>query len=110
MRCPAALAAIPLTAGISAGIFLSISFHVALPTALWVAAIVAFAVRFDVATIALLVCGFFTAGMALGRGADVASRQPPLRAIFDQHLEPGGYQIFAIVHGRLRSDAARNPA
>ena len=110
MRCPAALAAIPLAAGVSAGIFLSISCHVAVPVALWVAAIGAFVARRDVATIALLACGFFTAGMALGRSADSASRQPPLRALFDRHLDPGGHQVFAIVYGRLRSDAARGPA
>ena len=110
MRCPAALAGIPLAAGVSAGIFLSISCHVAVPIALWVAAIGAFVARRDVATIALLACGFFTAGMALGRSADSASRQPPLRVLFDRHLDPGGHQIFAIVYGRLRSDAARGPA
>ncbi len=106
MRYPAAIPAIALSAGISAGILISVSVPSALLVCLWLAAAGAFLARADRATIAIIVVGFFAAGIGLGRYADSASRSSSIRAFFDRHLEPGEHQIFGRVEGRLRTDAA----
>ena len=105
MRCPAAIPAIALCAGISAGILISASVPSALLVCLWLAAAGAFLARSDRATVAIIVVGFFAAGIGLGRHADSASRNPPIRAFFDRHLKPGEHQIFGKIEGRLRTDA-----
>jgi competence protein ComEC len=107
MRCPAAIPAIALGAGIAAGIFFSVSLHITALVCVWVAALCAFAAHHQVATTATLVLGFFLAGMSLGHDADSASRNQALRAFFDRQRPPGEHQIFANVEGMLRTDAVR---
>jgi competence protein ComEC len=110
MRCPSAIPAIALGAGISAGIFFPVGFHNAVLLWLWAAACAAFAARRDVATTAIIAFSFFIAGVSLGRSADSASRNQPLRAVFDQHRRPSEHQMFGEVEGRLRSDAVKGPS
>ncbi len=110
MRYPAAIPAIGLGAGISAGIFLSISLYPEVLACVWLAALTAFLARREHAIIATLAFGFFAAGASLGRSADSASRTQPLRAVFDHHVRAGDHQIFGILHVRLRSDAANGPS
>ena len=103
MRYPAAIPASALCAGISAGIFLSVSLHPEALACLWLVALAAYLARREHATIAILVFGFFAAGASLGQSADSASRNQPLRAVFDHHVRPGDHQIFVTLHARLRA-------
>ncbi len=54
--------------------------------------------------------GFLLAGVVLGRGADSAARNQPLRALFDRHTANGQLQLVAGVEGRLRTDALKGPS
>ena len=110
MRYPAAIPAIALGAGISAGIFFSVSFHIAALVCVWVAALGAFVAHRGKATVAILVFGFFMAGLSLGHRADSEARNQALRALFDRHVGRGGHQIFVTARGRLRADAANGPS
>ena len=110
MHCPAAIPAIALGAGIYAGIFLSITLDPALLAVLWLAGWWAFFAEREREVTAILVSGFFTAGMSLGSVADPASRNQPVRAIFDHHVKAGEHQVFGMVHARLRTDAVRAPS
>jgi competence protein ComEC len=58
----------------------------------------------------LISCGFMLAGSVLGRDADSASRNTPLRAVFDRHVAPGELQLFTNVSGVLRADASKGPS
>ena len=110
MRYPAAIPAIALGAGISAGIFFSVSLHIAVLVCIWVAALGAFVAHRGKATVAILVFGFFMAGLSLGHRADSAAHNQALRALFDRHLGRGEHQIFVTAHGWLRADAANGPS
>jgi competence protein ComEC len=58
----------------------------------------------------MIFCGFLATGVALGGDANSASRNTPLRAVFDQHVAPEEPQIFTNVEGRLRTDASKGPS
>jgi competence protein ComEC len=107
MRCPAGIPALALSAGIAAGIFLSLSVSPAVLVCTWLAAAAAHISRSDRAFPALVCCGFVAAGMSLGRHADHTARNTPLRALFLDSLSAGEHQMFGHVEGRLRSDAAK---
>ena len=110
MRCPAAIPAIALGAGIPAGIFLSppVSPYVLLGVCL--CAVASFWFERDRATAIFLSAGFLLSGVILGRDADFAARNQPLRAVFEQNVSPGQHQLFADIEGRLRTDALNGPA
>jgi competence protein ComEC len=110
MRCPAAIPASALCAGITAGIFISPPLHPAVPFLFLLTAIAVFAMRRDAVTVALIVCGFASAGVVLGREADTAARHAPLRDVFNWHIEPNQFQLFAKVEGELRADATKGPS
>jgi competence protein ComEC len=110
VRCPAAIPAIALGAGITAGIFFSPPFHFIFPLLILLAAIAVFATRRERSTVALIACGFVSAGLVLGRDADSALRNAPLRAVFDRHVSRGELQLFTNVSGRLRTDASKGPS
>ena len=50
------------------------------------------------------------AGSVLGRDADLASRNTPLRAVFDRQVAGGELQLFRNVSGVLRTDASKGPS
>ena len=110
MRYPAAIPAITLGAGITAGIFFSVPVHQIVPLLLLLSAVAVFAVRRDRWTLALIACGFVSAGLVLGRKADFAARNAPLRGVFDRQVPPGELQLFTNVSGMLRSDASVAPS
>ena len=117
MRCPAAIPAISLSAGITAGIFFSPPIHPIAPLLFLLTAIAVFAAPSRLWTLdpglwttVLITCGFVSAGLVLGRDADSASRHSSLRAVFDRYVAPGQPQLFANVEGRLRTDAVAGPA
>jgi competence protein ComEC len=139
VRCPAAIPAIALCAGITAGTFFSISIHPIVPLLFLLTAIAVFATRSPsrlwilnrglsrlwtldrglsrlrtldpgLWTTALITCGFVLAGNVLGRDADSASRNTPLRAVFDRQVAPGELQLFRNVSGVLRTDASKGPS
>jgi competence protein ComEC len=110
VRTPAALPAIALCAGITAGIFVGPPVSPAVPSLFLLTAIAGFAARRDRWTAALICGGFLSAGVVLGRDADFASRHAALRAVFDRHVAPGELQLFTNVEGRLRTDGSRGPA
>ena len=110
MRCPAAIPAIALGAGISAGIFFTPPLDSIAPLICLAAGFAAFAARREAWTVAFIASGFLSAGLELGRIADSASRAAPLRALFDRQVAQGEPQLFASVSGRLRADAVQSPA
>ena len=110
MRCPAAIPAIALGAGISAGIYFSLPVSSDILLGVFLLALAAFRVGFERTTTLLLCVGFLLAGGALGRDADFAARNQPLRADFDRHAVPGQVQLFADIEGRLRADALKGPS
>src|SRR5687768_15068290 len=110
MRCPAAIPAIALGAGICAGIFISPAVNPLVPVLFLLTAIAVFATRRERATVLLTVCGFVSAGLVLGGHADAESRRQALRAVFDHHVPPGEFHLFTTVEGRLRTDASKGPS
>ena len=110
MRCPAAIPAITIGTGIATGIFVVPLSSPLVPFLFLLTAIAVVSTRRDGATVALIACGFFSAGVVLGGRADFAARHQPLRAVFDRHSGPGEFHLFANVEGTLRTDAARGPA
>ena len=124
MRCPAAIPAIAIGAGIAAGIFVFPPVSPLVPFLFLLTAIAVCATRSrlwavdrglwfgdpDLWTVVLIACGFFSAGAVLGEYADSASRHPPLRAVFDRHVASGEFHVFANIEGQLRADAARGPS
>ena len=119
MRCPAAIPAIALCAGITAGIFFSPPIHPIVPLLFLLTAIAVFAARSrsllwtldrGLWTTGLISCGFVLAGSVLGRDADLASRNTPLRAVFDRQVAGGELQLFRNVSGVLRTDASKGPS
>jgi competence protein ComEC len=107
VRCPAAIPAIALGAGISAGIFFSFPVNSLLLVGIFLCAGASFWSGLDRLTAVLIVCGFLAAGLALGNDANSAARNTPLRAVFDQHVPPEELQLFTNVEGRLRNDALK---
>jgi competence protein ComEC len=117
MRCPAAIPAIALCAGITAGVFVSPPVSPAVPFLFLLGAIAVFATCcFDSSkglchlSVVLITGGFVSTGIVIGGEADSAARQPLLRAVFDQNVTSGELQLFANVEGRLRTDALRGPS
>src|SRR4051812_39137206 len=110
MRCPAAIPAIGLGAGICAGIFLSPPIYGDVPLLFLLLAIAGFAMCRERWTTAFIAAGFASAGVVIGRDADVAARHAELREVFDRHVENGDTQLFANISGVLRSDAAIGPS
>lgn len=110
MRYPAAVPALGLGVGVTAGIFLHVASPPAVLILLWLAAAIALRLRRDEIAVTALALGFVACGSVLGTGADSASRATSLRAVFDDSLGPDEHQLFALVGGRLRSDAVRGPA
>ena len=110
MRCPAAIPAIALGTGISAGIFFPLPANSFLLISVFPCAAVSFWFGRDRATTVIIFCGFLATGVALGRDANSASRNTPLRAVFDQHVAPEESQLFRSVEGRLRTDASKGPS
>ena len=110
MRCPAAIPAIAIGAGIAAGVFVFPPASPFVPFLFLITAIAIYAVDRGLWAVALIACGFFSAGAVLGEYADSASRHQPLRAAFDRQVAPGEFHLFANVEGRLRADAARGPS
>lgn len=107
MRHPAALPAIALCAGITAGIFLSVSIPPALLVCAWLGAAGAFVSCPHRAATIIVTAGFAMCGVALGRAADSSSRQTPAIALIEPHVARGEHQLFGRVEGRLRSDVVR---
>ena len=60
--------------------------------------------------LAAIALGFALAGAVIGAHANAAAQHAPLGTLFDRHLPPGEYQMFANIEGRLRSDAGRPTA
>ena len=110
MRCSAAIPAIALYAGITAGIYFSLPTPTCLLLGLFVCAVASYCARRDRATTILIFSGFLVAGAALGRDADSASRHQELRADFDRRVAPPQHQLFATIEGRLRADALSGPS
>ena len=50
------------------------------------------------------------AGSVLGRDADSASRNTPLRAVFDRHVAPASFSSSRTSQGVLRTDASKGPS
>jgi competence protein ComEC len=110
VRCPAAIPAIALGAGIAVGIFFSPVIHHIAPLLAFLAAIAVFAAGRERWTVAFITTGFVLAGVVLGHDADSASRHSSLRAAFDRHAPPGPLPLFTDVSGVLRTDAAKGPS
>jgi competence protein ComEC len=110
MRCPAAIPAIALGAGISAGIVFSLPVDSFVLVSVFLCAAGLYWSGRERATTVVISCGFLVVGLALGRGANSASRYTPLRALFDQNVPTGEHQLFTKVEGRLRIDASRGPS
>ena len=97
-----------LGAGISAGIFLRASIHPSVLVVIWLAALAAFVGRHTGLTTVCLAVGFAACGASLGARADAVARATPLHRVFSENVG-GGHQIFGVLGGRLRGDAARGP-
>jgi competence protein ComEC len=110
VRCPAAIPAIALGAGIAVGIAFSPPHHGLVLPGAFVLAVLSFWSARERTTTFLISCGFVVAGMDMGRDANSASRNQPLRAVFDRHLPPGQPSLFVPVEGRLRTDALMGPS
>ena len=110
MRHPAAIPAIALYAGITAGIYFSLPTPTGLLLGLFVCAVASYCAGRERATTIFIFSGFLVAGAALGRDADSASRHQELRADFDRRVAPQQHQLFATIEGRLRADALSGPS
>jgi competence protein ComEC len=112
MLYPAALPALALAAGIAAGVFLPADPVLGLLALAfcWLGAAVAFVLGRDRILVANVAVGFAMAGVSLGAQANAAALRTPLGALFDRHVPPLEYQLFANIEGRLRADGARPSA
>jgi competence protein ComEC len=110
VRCPAAIPAIALCAGIAAGVVFSPPYSPFVPLCIFLCAVASFWLRRERTTVILIFSGFLVAGIALGRGADSAARHQPLREVFDRQLGAGDLQLFTHVEGRLRADVLKEPS
>jgi competence protein ComEC len=109
MRYPAALPAIALGLGISAGIWLHVPLHPIFLATIWSAAFAAFLRHRETEATVCLTGGFLACGAFLGARADVLACTAPLRTLFEDHAANSGHQLFGHVTGRLRADAMRGP-
>ena len=110
MYWPAAIPAIGLGAGITAGIFFLHSLPSSVLIAVFLCAVGAFWFRSGRAVTALISAGFVLCGAVLGHDADSAARNQSLRAVFDDLVLPAQPQLFGVVEGRLRTDALKGPS
>ncbi|HKY20855.1 MAG TPA: DNA internalization-related competence protein ComEC/Rec2 [Vicinamibacterales bacterium] len=110
MRYPAALPAIALGTGIAAGIFLHASVPFPVLILLWLISLAAFLQHRQRLATACLFLGFVACGVCLGARADILSRATPLLSLFNQRSRNGEEQLFGVIAGRLRTDAARGPS
>ena len=110
MRCPAAIPAICIGAGICAGIFRSPPFHAAVPLLFLLAAVASFSIHLERLTTVLIAAGFASVGLIIGCDADVRTRRAPLRILFDEHVRSGEPQLFAKISGVLRTDVSIGPS
>lgn len=114
MRCPAVAPTIALVLGIGAGIFLvsrpvpPAVFALA-AISLWLIAALAFVRHRDRVFVAAIIAGFTISGLAMGSRANDAALHTALERVFDRHVPPDGYQLFAAIEGTLRADALRGP-
>ena len=109
---PAAIPALALAFGIAAGIFLPVpsSFCVLTFIVCWLCAAFGFATRRERLFLAAIISGFISTGALLGARANGAALHTPLGDMFDRHVPPQTYQLFANVEGVLRADAALAPS
>jgi competence protein ComEC len=111
VRYPFALPTLALAAGIAAGVFLcpeplaAAAFPAAF-TLCWLFAVSSFLRRRERIFLSTIVIGFAIAGLAMGSHAGSAALRTPLDELFDLHVPPHEYQIFANVEGTLRADAS----
>lgn len=110
MQYPAAIPAIGLYAGVSAGILFLPAVSPCLLLGILGCAVLSFLLERERATAVLICIGFVAAGAALGHDADSAARHQQLRADFERHTSPAQHQLFLKVEGRLRSDALTGPS
>jgi len=110
VRCSAAIPAIALYAGITAGIYFSPPLHTCLLLGVFVCAVASYCAHRGRATAVFIFSGFVVAGATLGRDADSASRHQELRADFDRRVTPPQHQLFATIEGQLRTDALNGPS
>jgi competence protein ComEC len=110
VRYPAALPAIALGVGISAGVWLHLSPHPFVLALIWLAALSAFLLQREALTACCLASGFIACGTVFGDQADARARATPLDALFRQHASGREHQLFARIVGHLRADAIRGPS
>src|SRR5436190_6995514 len=113
MRYPAALPTLAFAAGIAAGIFLPPD---AVPPPVFLATLTLALVAAGLALcrharlfVLAILFGFATSGLVLGNHASGAALHTPLGDLFARHVPPGEYQMFAVIEGTLRADAAQGP-
>ena len=116
MRYPAALPAVAFGTGISIGIVLPVTLpsfvfvvH-GLAVSLWLIATIAFVARREALATACIALGFSVCGAILGARADILSRSTPLHSLFAERADPDTHQLFGVLTGRLRADAAKGPS
>jgi competence protein ComEC len=110
VRCPAAIPAIALGAGIAVGIFDGPEVPPFLAGVACTAAAIGWLCRRDRLTCAALILGFLVVGALLGDRADKTARSTSLEALFDRCVRPGEHQLVATVEGLLRTDASKGPS
>src|SRR5437868_2881492 len=113
MRYPAALPALALAAGIAAGIFLPAD---SVPPPCFLATLTLALVAAGLALcrharlfVGAVLFGFAACGVVLGNHASGVALHTPLGDLFERHVPPGEYQMFGIIEGTLRADAAKGP-
>jgi competence protein ComEC len=115
VRSPAVLPTFALAAGIAVGIFLyprpvSHTFFLLSATLGWFGAASALARRWVRVFLAVTAVNYVLLGIALGAKANDEAVHAPLGTLFDRHVAPGEYQLFATIEGTLRADAAMGPS
>ena len=110
MRYPAALPAVALGTGISAGVWLHLSVPPFFLGVTWLAALFAFLIHRERLATACLAAGFLGCGAYFGHQADAVSRATALHTFFNEHAGGREQQLFGTIAGRLRNDAVRGPS
>ncbi len=113
MAYPAVLPALAICAGVAVGVFLPVpdSLVFLLLLVSFALAVLAFANQRDWAVVLSVTLGFAAAGSLLGRQADEKALHTPLGKFFEECVTKShGQEVFALLEGRLRRDAAPGPA